>query len=59
MSTSDKVEPQKGPQAEPKKKRPYEPPKLERLGTLEEITKAVGNMGATDGGTKNNKRTSF
>jgi hypothetical protein len=57
MSTSDRVEPEKEPQ--PRKKRPYEPPKLERWGTLAEVTKAVGNQGASDGGAKNMKRTSF
>ncbi len=38
-------------------KKPYEAPVLVRWGTLQEITQAVGNRGASDGGTKRNKRT--
>ena len=38
-------------------KKPYEAPVLVRWGTLQEITRAVGNRGALDGGTKRNKRT--
>ncbi len=40
-------------------KKPYEKPALIRWGTLREITQAVGNRGASDGGNKSQKRTSF
>ncbi len=50
MSQSDRTE---------KAKKPYEPPVLVRWGTVQEITQAVGNKGASDGGSKNQKRTSY
>ncbi|HEY4167554.1 MAG TPA: lasso RiPP family leader peptide-containing protein [Reyranella sp.] len=40
-------------------KKAYEAPALIRWGTLREITQAVGNKGASDGGRKNQKRTSY
>jgi hypothetical protein len=40
-------------------KKPYEAPALIRWGTLREITQSAGNRGASDGGSKNQKRTSF
>jgi len=40
-------------------KKPYEAPVLIRWGTLREITQAVGSKGASDGGSKRDKRTSF
>lgn len=35
---------------QPVKRRPYRRPVLECYGTLHELTGAVGNMGAVDGG---------
>jgi hypothetical protein len=46
-------------EAKDEAKKAYETPALVRWGTLREITRAVGNMGASDGGTKNQKRTSY
>ena len=40
-------------------KKPYEAPALVRWGTLRDITQAVGNRGASDGGHKRDKRTSY
>jgi hypothetical protein len=40
-------------------KKAYETPDLIRWGTLREITQAVGNRGASDGGRKREKRTSY
>lgn len=37
----------------------YEAPALVRWGTLREITQSVGSRGASDGGSKRDKRTSF
>lgn len=42
-----------------KMKRSYEAPELVRWGTLQDLTQAVGNRGASDGGRKNQKRTSY
>lgn len=40
-------------------KRSYEAPELVRWGTLQDLTQSVGNRGASDGGRKNQKRTSY
>lgn len=40
-------------------KKPYEAPALVRWGTVQEITQAVGFKGASDGGHKTMKRTSY
>ena len=40
-------------------KKVYEAPALIRWGTVREITQAVGSRGASDGGSKRDKRTSF
>jgi hypothetical protein len=41
-------------------KKPYEAPVLVRWGTLCDLTKSVGNSGASDGGRKGNQnRTSY
>ena len=40
-------------------KKAYETPVLVRWGTLRDITQAVGNRGASDGGHKRDKRTSY
>jgi hypothetical protein len=45
--------------AEEAKKKTYEAPALIRWGTLRDITQAVGSRGASDGGSKNQKRTSY
>ena len=45
--------------AEEAKKKTYEAPALIRWGTLRDITQAVGNRGASDGGSKRDKRTSY
>ena len=37
-------------------KRPYQKPVLQRLGSLREMTMAVSNQGALDGGRTGNKR---
>ena len=50
MSQSDRAE---------EAKKAYEAPTLVRWGTLREITQAVGNKGASDGGSKSQKRTSY
>jgi len=38
-------------------RRPYRKPRLVRLGTLSEITAAVSNKGATDGGSGMSQKT--
>jgi hypothetical protein len=40
-------------------KKPYKTPALVRWGTLRDITRAVGNRGASDGGHKSQKRTNY
>ena len=40
-------------------KKAYEAPALIRWGTLRDITQAVGNRGASDGGSKRDKKTSY
>ena len=40
-------------------KKPYDAPILVRWGTLRDITQAAGNKGASDGGSKRDKRTSY
>jgi hypothetical protein len=40
-------------------KKTYEAPALLRWGTVQEITRSVGNRGASDGGHKRNKRTDY
>jgi hypothetical protein len=37
-------------------KKPYTPPQLIPWGTLRDVTRAVGPHGASDGGTKSQKR---
>ncbi|MGD9883321.1 MAG: lasso RiPP family leader peptide-containing protein [Reyranella sp.] len=37
-------------------RKPYQPPALVPWGTLRDVTQAVGAQGASDGGTKQNKR---
>ncbi|MBS0523900.1 MAG: lasso RiPP family leader peptide-containing protein [Proteobacteria bacterium] len=59
-SNSTRVSPQPDESAGPiETGKPYEAPALIRWGTLQEVTRAVGNKGASDGGSKNEKRTSF
>ena len=40
-------------------RKPYDAPILVRWGTLRDITQAAGNKGASDGGSKRDKRTSY
>lgn len=40
-------------------KKPYEAPVIVRWGTLQDVTQAAGNKGASDGGSKNQKRTNY
>jgi hypothetical protein len=46
-------------EAKEESKKAYEAPALVRWGTLRDITQSVGNRGASDGGHKNQKRTSY
>ena len=39
-------------------KKNYAPPKFLVYGDIRDVTKAVGNMGATDGGSPPNQKTS-